>query len=70
MSESESRSRIIPAEEESGPSLVPPVREERVKEKPPEAGTARIAPSRELEAERRREMERLISEEVAKQSRG
>ena len=35
--------------------------------KPADAGTARIAASRELEAERRREMERLISEEVAKQ---
>jgi len=57
----------IPAEEEGGPWLVPPVREEQIKEKPPEIIPARIAPSRDLEAERRREMERLIGEELAKQ---
>ena len=57
----------IPAEEEGGPWLVPPVREEQIKEKPPEIIPARIAPSRDLEAERRREMERLIGDELAKQ---
>jgi hypothetical protein len=60
--------RIIPTEDESGPSLVPLMHEKRVREKPPEASALRTAPARKLEAERQKEMERLIHEEMLKQA--
>ena len=60
--------RIIPAEEESGPSLVPPRARSASRRSRAEASTARIAAARDLEAERRREMERLIDEEMVKQA--
>ena len=63
-------SRRVAAGQESGPPIVPPAREERIKEAQPEPKAARIATpnERDLEAERRREMDQLINEETTRQA--